>query len=135
MPTYPEQELVIFVATDDEDEFYFYRQAFAEVCPLAILYFFTRKAELLNALKGKVYPKPVLILMDWNMASRKGYVALAWLAQSPVWQTVPVVIMTDELRSIDEAKCARLGYELVLPREKTYAKQLRQLRGLVQAFV
>ncbi|SOD89944.1 response regulator [Spirosoma fluviale] len=130
-----ERELVIFIVTDSDDEFYFYRQAFAEVCPVAILYFFTRKGDLLDALKAGIYPKPVLILMDWNMAARKGYVALSWLAQSPVWQTVPVVIMTSALKPVDEAKCTQLDYELVLPKETTYAKQLQQLRGLVRAFV
>ncbi|MCX6219119.1 response regulator [Spirosoma sp.] len=135
MDTWAERGLVIFIATDSDDEFYFYRQAFADVCPVAILYFFTRKGDLLDALKQDIYPKPVLIVMDWNMAARKGYVVLSWLAQSPVWQTIPVVIMTDAHKPVDEVKCAELGYELVLPKEPSYAKQLKQLRGLVQAFV
>jgi CheY-like chemotaxis protein len=129
------QELVIFIATDSDEEFYQYRQAFMEACPSAVLYFFTRKGELLDALKSDVYPNPVLLIMAWNMALRKGYVALSVLAQTPAWQTLPVVIMTDPRKPVDEARCIELGYEIVLPKEQHYATFIKQLKGLVRAFV
>ncbi|GAB3770126.1 hypothetical protein GCM10028818_07410 [Spirosoma horti] len=127
---------VIFIADDDQlDDQYLYRQAFGEACPMAVLYFFTQKAQLLDALRGNVYPEPSLLIMDWHMALRKGYAALTVLAQTPAWQTIPVVIMATNQRPVDEAKCQQLGYELVLPKEAQYDKLVKQLSGLMHALV
>lgn len=73
--------------------------------------------------------------MDWHMALRKGYAALNVLAQTPAWQTIPVVIMSTKQRPVDEAKCQQLGYELVLPKETQYDKLVKQLSGLMHALV
>ena len=127
---------VIFIADDDQlDDQYLYRQAFGEACPTAVLYFFTHKAQLLDALRGDVYPAPSLLIMDWHMALRKGYAALTVLAQAPAWQAIPVVIMATKHKPVDEAKCQQLGYDLVLPKETQYDKLVRQLAGLMHALV
>ncbi len=128
-------ETVVFIADDQPEDYYVYRQAFGEACPTAVLYFFMHKADLLDALRGPVYPRPALLIMDWNMAGRKGYAALAVLARTPAWQTIPVVIMTARDCPVDEVKCQQLGYELVLPKETRYENLVEQLAGLMQALV
>ena len=128
-------EQVIFIADDQPEDYYLYRQAFSEACPTAVLYFFMHKAELLSALHSDIYPKPALLLMDWNMALRKGYMLLAKLAQTPAWQAIPVVIMAGPDRPVDEAKCQQIGYEIVLPREVRYEKLVEQLAGLMHALI
>ncbi|GAB3792306.1 hypothetical protein GCM10028819_02270 [Spirosoma humi] len=84
---------IISIADDDQ---YLYRQAFGEACLTAVIYFFTQKSQLLDALHGDVYPDPSLLIMDWPMALRKGYAALTVLAHTPAWQAIPVVIITTD---------------------------------------
>jgi CheY-like chemotaxis protein len=129
------EQPVIFIADDQVEDYYLYRQAFSEACPTAVLYFFMHKGELLEALRGDIYPNPSLLIMDWHMALRKGYAALSVLAVTPAWQTIPVVIMETGDRPVDEAKCQQMGYELVLPKETRYEKLVEQLTGLMQALV
>ena len=126
---------VIFIASDQVDDQYLYRQAFGEVSPTAVLYFFIHKNELVHALQGEVYPKPSLLIMDWNMVYCDGYETLAVLAQTPAWKIIPVVILAATDRLVDEARCQGIGYELVLPKETRYDKVVQQLNGLLQALL
>ncbi len=126
---------VVFIASDQVDDHYLYRQAFGEVSPTAVLYFFMHGTELVHALQGEVYPKPSLLLMDWNMVNCDGYETLVVLAKSPAWQTIPVVILTTADRPVDEARCQEAGYELVLPKETRYDRVVKQLNGLLQALL
>ncbi|QJW89500.1 response regulator [Spirosoma taeanense] len=125
---------VVFIADDQPDDQYLYRQAFSEACPTAVLYFFVDKAELLAALRGDVYPRPSLLIMDWNMISCKGYAALAELAQTPDWRTISVAILASSDRPVDEDRCQQFGCELILPKETQHEKLVGQLAGLIQAF-
>ena len=126
---------VVFIACDQPDDQYQYRQAFGEACSTAVLYFFGHKGELLAALRQQVYPRPSLLIMDWNMTLHEGYAALASLRQTPAWHTIPVVIMTTADRPVDDVKCQQIGYELVIPKEIQYEKLVVQLGGLLQALV
>jgi CheY-like chemotaxis protein len=126
---------VVYIANDQPDDQYLYRQVFSEACPMAVLYFFMHKGELLEALRSEVYPRPSLLIMDWNMPLRNGYAALSVLAQTSAWQTIPVVIMATKNQPVDEARCQQIGYELVLPKETQYEKLVNQLAGLMQALV
>ncbi|MDB5243330.1 MAG: response regulator receiver protein [Spirosoma sp.] len=126
---------VVFIASDHVDDQYLYRQAFGEVGPTCVLYFFMHKAELIHALQGEVYPEPSLLLMDWNMDNCDGYALLILLAQAPAWQTIPVVILDTPDRPVNEARCQEIGYDLVLPKETGYDKVVQQLSGLLHALL
>ena len=126
---------VIYIASDQGDDQYLYRQAFGKANPIAILYFFADKKDLISALQGEVYPKPSLLLMDWNMVTCEGYETLDVLAKNPVWQTIPVIILAGAQKPVDEARCQAMGYELVLPKEARYDRLVDQLRGLMLAFL
>ncbi|WP_128543369.1 response regulator [Larkinella soli] len=125
--------VVIYVASDEPNDSFTYRQAFQEAWPTAVLYFFAEKGELLPALEGPVYPDPSLILLDWDMAARKGYQLLQILSRSPAWQHIPVIIIDREKPSVDEKQCLEAGYGLVLPAEKHFDKLVERLRGIVKA--
>lgn len=126
---------VVFIASDQVDDHYLYRQAFGNVSPTCVLYFFMHKAELIHALQGEVYPKPSLLIMDWNMVNCDGYGTLVMLAQTPAWQTIPVVILDATDRPVNEARCQEIGYDLVLPKETGYDKVVQQLSGLLPALL
>ncbi|CAN5263166.1 hypothetical protein BH09BAC4_BH09BAC4_50580 [soil metagenome] len=126
---------VVFIADDQPDDQYLYRQAFGEACSSAVLYFFGHKSELLKALEHQVYPRPSLLIMDWDMTLRQGYAVLTSLSQTPAWQTIPVVIMTTPDRPVDDGKCQQIGYDLVIAKEIPYEKRVAQLAGLLQALV
>lgn len=126
---------IVFIASDQVDDHYVYRQAFGTASPTAVLYFFMHKAELVHALQGEVYPKPSLLIMDWNMVDCDGYATLVVLAQTPAWQTIPVIILEATDRPVDEARCQEIGYDLVLPKEKGYDRLVEQLSGLLKALI
>ena len=126
---------VIFLAVDESDDHYRYRQAFGEADPSAVLYFFINSAELISALRGYVYPKPALLLMDCDMDSFKGYDTLSALARTTAWQTIPVVIMSTLNHPVDEARCQQIGYGLVLSGETGHDKLVAQLTGLMAALL
>ncbi|MGV3560594.1 response regulator [Larkinella arboricola] len=129
------QEPVVFLATDQENDYYLYRQALYEACPMAVLYFFGRKDELVQGLQNTVFPLPSLLILDWKMADRQGYALLNQLRQTPAWQAIPVVIMDSDPPSVDLQKCREAGYEIVLPPEKTYENLVERLRGLAHALI
>ncbi|MFD1140647.1 response regulator [Larkinella insperata] len=126
---------VIFLATDQESDHFLYRQALYEACPTAVLYFFGRKGEMLQALRGSVFPLPSLLILDWKMAERNGYPLLNRLNQTPAWQHIPVVIIDSDPPSVDQQKCKEAGYEMVLPAEKVYENVVERLRGLAHALI
>ncbi|MBC3787498.1 response regulator [Spirosoma utsteinense] len=126
---------IIFIANDQLDDPYIYRQAFGKANPRAVLYFFLNRADLIDALQGEVYPRPSLLLMDWHMVAREGYAALAALGRNPAWQTIPVVILSAPDRPVDEDQCRQTGYELVLPRQTGFDSLVGQLNGLMLALL
>ncbi|MCK8495175.1 response regulator [Spirosoma sp. RP8] len=128
------EALVIFIANDRPDDQYLYRQAFGQACPSAVLYFFTHKAELLEALSSQVYPVPSLLIMDWDMDRYQGYTTLALVAATPICYTIPVIILAKPDQPIDEDSCEKLGYEIVITKEIMYSRLVGQLQGLVRAF-
>ncbi|WP_375446823.1 response regulator [uncultured Fibrella sp.] len=126
---------VIFIIVDQPDAHYRYRQAFSEAAPTAVLYFFAHGSELITALRGYVYPRPSLLLIDGPMDGLNGYETLATLARTAAWQTIPVVIMTRQNQQIDEARCQQIGYGLVLPGETQPSRLAAQLTGLIHALL
>ncbi|ARK13388.1 response regulator [Fibrivirga algicola] len=125
----------IFIAVDQLSDHHRYRQAFTEAEPTATLYFFMHSTELIAALRSYVYPKPSLLIMDWDMDAHKGYNTLATLAQTTVWQTIPVVIMSKPGRPVDVATCRQIGYGLVLPTERQATKLADKLSGIMYALL
>lgn len=126
---------IIFMAVDQSEDQYRYRQAFGGVDPQAILYFFMHPAELIAALRSYGYPRPSLLIMDWNMARLGAYDLLATLARTTAWQTIPVVIMSRADRPADEDRCQQIGYGLVLPGETQPDKLVAQLTRLLSALL
>lgn len=126
---------VVFVANDQLDDPYVYRQAFGIANPRAVLFFFMHGPELIDALRGEVYPTPSLLIMDWNMETHEGYTTLALLAQTQAWQTIPVVILSAPDHPVDEGRCEQYGYELVLPKQTDFNALVQQLNGLLLALL
>ncbi len=126
---------IIFIAVDQADDHYRFRQAFGEAEPGAVLYFFMQSSELIGALRGTVYPRPSLLIMDWDMDRSGGYDTLLVMAQIPAWQTIPVVVMTASGKPVDEVRCRHIGYGLVIPAETEHEKLVRQLTGLLYALL
>lgn len=126
---------VIFITVDQSEAHYRYRQAFSEADPTAILYFFSHGSELITALRGYVYPRPSILLIDGPMDSLNGYETLEVLARTTAWQTIPVVIMTRKNQPVDEARCQQIGYGLVLPGETQPGSLAAQLTGLMHALL
>ena len=98
----------VFIADDDEDDCYLLARAFSEHSPECCLQFTHDGAALLETL-AQSESQPSLILLDLNMPRLDGFEALQRLRQTPLYQTIPIVILTTSDARQDQQRARELG--------------------------
>ena len=98
----------VFIADDDEDDCYLLARAFKEHSPECRLQFASDGAALLETL-AQSESQPSLILLDLNMPRLNGFEALQRLRKNPLYQAIPVVILTTSDDQEDQQRACELG--------------------------
>lgn len=77
------------------------------------------------------YPLPGLLLLDLKMPRMDGFGVLAWLAERPEFQTLPVVVLSSSADDADMNRARQMGARdyFVKPHD------FRRLRGIIREVV
>ena len=98
----------VFIADDDEDDCYLLAIAFSKHSPECRLQFTSDGAALLETL-ARTESQPSLILLDLNMPRLNGFEALQRLREDPLYQAIPIVILTTSDDQGDQQRARELG--------------------------
>jgi CheY-like chemotaxis protein len=108
--------IVILMAEDDEDYFFFTQEAIKQFHLLNDLRRVADGEELMDYLlhRGKYNnpaeaPRPGLIFLDINMPRKTGLEALREIKSDPSLRQIPVVMLTISKDKIDIEKCYQYG--------------------------
>jgi CheY-like chemotaxis protein len=101
---------------DDENDIHFLRLAMNQACASVSLQTAVDGEQAIGYLSGsgpyadrQAYPLPALILLDLRMPKIPGLHLLKWIRQQPVFQTLPVVILTSSDADSDIETAYRLA--------------------------
>ena len=100
--------LTLWIVDDDEDDRFFLVQALTHLFTNISIKELTDGDQILPAL-GETLHLPSLILLDLNMTRISGFEILAQLRNSPVYQDLPVVVLTTSDSQQDQERCLLLG--------------------------
>jgi len=98
----------VFLVDDDEDDRFLIQQVFKQYSPDCNLKDLGNGEELLDALT-QASSLPSLILLDLNMPLMGGLEALERIRKNPIYDAVPVVILTTSDHPQDKQQATALG--------------------------
>ncbi|MVM28437.1 response regulator [Spirosoma sp. HMF4905] len=98
----------VFVADDDEDDRYLLAIAFQQHSPQCRLLFAQDGRALLDELE-QARTLPCLILLDLNMPRLNGFETLQLIRAHPLYQDVPIVMLTTSDLAEDRQRAQALG--------------------------
>ena len=76
------------------------------------------------------HPFPGLLLLDLKMPRMNGFEVLAWLAERPTFQTLPVVVLSSSTNDSDIKKARQLGAREYLVKPNDFRKLTKILQDL-----
>lgn len=98
----------VFIVDDDEDDQFLLQRVFQQYLPACRLKVLDNGIALLDHLQT-AEQLPALILLDLNMPYMGGFEALAQMRQEPIYQNLPVVILTTSNQGEDQQRAQELG--------------------------
>jgi len=121
----------IWIVDDDTDDQYLFEQAFITLIPPISIRSLYDGAELVPALEQSE-TLPDLILLDLNMPRLNGFEALQRLWAEPLFQTLPVVVLSTSSVGQDQERALQLGANGFLTKPPTMDQILSLFGQLVQ---
>ncbi|MCX6215733.1 response regulator [Spirosoma sp.] len=115
----------VFHVDDDEDDRFLLQQVFRQYSPECEIKPLDNGEELLEALAATPV-LPSLILLDLNMPIMGGFEVLRSIRQEPIYDSIPVVILTTSDQSTDRHMASELKADGFIPKPPTL-KQLNQI--------
>lgn len=106
---------MVFIVDDGPDYRLLLRQVFNRFLPDYAVRFFAGGNELRQHIAAGG-GRPRVILLDVNMPILNGFQRLAFIKQQPVWNQIPVVIMTSPVNNRAVVTCYKLGAGAFVPK-------------------
>ena len=122
---------LICVVDDQADLRFIFQKLFSLSFPQYPLRLFEHGQALLDELP-KLEQLPSLILMDRHMPVLNGYQTLLQLKQNPIYQLIPVVMMSAEASSDEIRACYRAGANSFLRKPIDFQSQLERITQIGQ---
>jgi CheY-like chemotaxis protein len=135
-----ERESVVLIADDDENDVFLMKRAFEKANVSVPVMVVRNGEEAIGYLSGKgkygnrkVYPLPMLMLLDLKMPMVDGFEVLAWCREQGHERSIPIVVMSSSNYDSDIARAMVLGATAyrVKPADFQYlvavAKELRDI--------
>lgn len=120
---------MVFIVDDGADYRFLLQQVFGRFLPQYPVRFFADGDDLRrHVLTGGERPR--VILLDLDMPILNGQQTLRFLKQQPVWNRIPVVIMTSSADAGDMETCYEAGASSLLIKPSDF-EQMRQNLGLI----
>lgn len=106
----------VLIAEDSADDALLLKMAIEKIQPKHLAQIVHDGNEAISYLDGEgkyanrsLYPIPSLIILDLKMPKKNGFEVLQWLADHPVYSTLPVLIWSSSRQGIDVQKAYKLG--------------------------
>lgn len=131
-PTNVKLHKFVLYADDDADDKDWVSEACTAVDAALDLVFVDNGRQVLDyLLKNAQAHLPSLIVLDLNMPELDGRQTLKKLKTHPLYQTIPVVIVTTSANKLDRDVCRQLGASLFLTKPDTHA----EWQGVIRHFI
>ena len=101
--------LHVLLAEDDEDDRFFFKDAFTQIAIEAEITIVSDGVELMNYLKDNASNLPDIVFLDLNMPQKSGMECLAEIKNMPHLKLLPVVILSTSSAVKDIEKSFLLG--------------------------
>jgi len=122
----------VLYADDDTDDKEWVREACGAIDKSLTLTFVSNGREVLDYLLKKTPEQfPALIVLDLNMPELDGRQTLKKLKTHPLYQAIPVAIVTTSANKMDREVCRQLGASLFLTKPDTHSEWQSVARHLV----
>lgn len=120
---------MVYIVDDGADYRFLLQQVFKRFLPDHPVRFFSDGDELRQHVL-EAGERPRVILLDLDMPVLNGHQTLQFLKQEPVWDRIPVVIMTNSLAGGDIDACYRAGANSFLLKSSGF-EQMQQDMTLI----
>jgi CheY-like chemotaxis protein len=125
------------MAEDEDDEAFLFQRALKKASISNPVQRVKNGDEAIEYLSGagsysdrKLFPLPILLLLDLNMPKKSGFEVLEWIRRQPPLKTLAVDIFSGSSRSEDIDRALRMGANLYLKKPIT----LHELDELLQGY-
>lgn len=132
-------EKVVLYAEDSPDDRFFMAEAWKEAGCERRLVMVEDGEQAVAYMSGAgvyadrgAYPLPGLVLLDLKMPKRTGLETLSWMRSTPVWKTVPVVLLTASAAPADVTAAYGGGANVFMVKPTT-AKELAGVAAAIRA--
>jgi CheY-like chemotaxis protein len=125
----------IFIADDDPDDVYFVQTAIQELDSQIQLRHFVNGKMLLEELNRPDGNLPNLVIMDLNMPVMDGKETLKVIRQSPLFNDLPVIILSTSNYMSERNLCYDYGATSYFTKPYHYARYLEIMRKLKQEWI
>ena len=98
----------VWIVDDDEDDQFLFETAFRQLIPPVRVNLLSDGEELVSVLEQSE-TLPDLIILDLNMPRLNGFETLRWLRSRPLYERLPVVVLTTSSLVEDQQKALQLG--------------------------
>jgi CheY-like chemotaxis protein len=132
MPSRP-----VLYAEDEANDAFLMQRAFAKACVSNPLQVVDDGAAAIRYLSGtdefsdrEKYPSPCLVLLDLNLPRNSGLEVLKWARAQPVFQRLPIIILTSSSQDRDIGSAYTLGANGYLVKPPSSERLIELVTGL-----
>ncbi|CAN5434149.1 response regulator [soil metagenome] len=120
----------IFLADDDEDDRFFFKEALNQVTTDVILQIEVDGVRLMRELKSAA-KLPELIFLDLNMPNKNGKECLVEIRSSDMFRNIPVIIFSTSCHHRDVEEAYSRGANLFIQKPAVYPLLVNLLRKVL----
>jgi len=132
-------QCAVLMADDDEEDCLLAAEAFAKSGAKADFFCVLDGIELMQRLSARYISEtvelPDLILLDLNMPRKDGRQALLEIKADPVFQHIPIVILTTSKEEMDIAFSMKAGAELFITKPATFDEWVEIMKSLAESWL
>ena len=122
----------VLIVDDDEDDLFLVKTAFERDSQRYRLEFASNGHDLLKIMARSQF-LPDLILLDLNMPVMNGFEVLKHLKNSPLYQHIPVIVLTTSTNESDINRAYELGANTFITKP-IYHQALTDLAGQIRLY-
>ena len=125
------KSLRIFLADDDDDDRFLFRDALYEISPTHQLVVANNGKEMMETLESEIPPLPQYLFLDINMPLKNGLDCLQDIKNIPILQPIPVIMFSTSTHEGHVKRAKELGAYRYVRKPKTFQGLKKLLQEIV----